>query len=170
MPPETEFSTDTFIHDLFMNEWSKLVRYAKAQLRKHGSTRVDIDGRAEETVQELFFTAYEKIDEIKNYRQPENWLYVALNYKIKETLREDNKWFRSIDLFDEGMIQSPKIPENTLSDLLPAEDYLLLRQVYHFGYTYEELAQFWGVTKPALGMRIYRIKKSFREKYKEFLQ
>ena len=52
-----------------------------------------------------------------------------------------------------------------LAELIPPEDYRLLRQVYVEGYTYNELCEELGLTKSALGMRINRIKKEFRKKY-----
>ena len=88
--------TDQFIEDLFFREWSKLVRYAKIQLRQFGSNIIDHEGRAEEIVQEVFFTAYKKAAEVKASESPEGWLYNTLAYKVKEALREDRKWVKCL--------------------------------------------------------------------------
>ena len=64
--------TDQLIEDLFIREWSKLVRYAKIQLRHYGPNMIDHNGRAEELVQELFYTACKKVDELKASESPEH--------------------------------------------------------------------------------------------------
>ena len=157
--------TDQLIEDLFFREWSKLVRYAKIQLRHYGPNMIDHNGRAEELVQELFYTAYKKSDELKNSESPERWLYNALYYKIKEALREDRKWVKCLMLLPskEDLVPPPQIDE--LEELIPEEDYLLLRQFYVEGYTYDELCAELGCKPSCLAMRIHRAKKVFKKNY-----
>lgn len=80
-----------FIEDLFFREWSKLVRYAKIQFRRYGSEMTDHEGRAKKIVQEVFYAAYKKADELKASENPEGWLYHELVHRLKEALREDNR-------------------------------------------------------------------------------
>lgn len=157
--------TDQLIEDLFFREWSKLVRYAKIQLRHYGPNMIDHNGRAEELVQELFYTAYKKSDELKNSENPERWLYNALYYKIKEALREDRKWVKCLMLLPskEDIVPPPQIDE--LEELIPEEDYLLLRRFYVEGYTYDELCAELGCKPSCLAMRIHRAKKVFKKNY-----
>ena len=157
--------TDQLIEDLFIREWSKLVRYAKIQLRHYGPNMIDHSGRAEELVQELFYTAYKKIDELKASENPERWLYNALYYKVKEALREDRKWVKCLMLLPskEDIVPPPQIDE--LEELFPEEDYLLLRQFYVEGYTYDELCAELGCKPSCLAMRIHRAKKVFNKNY-----
>ena len=160
--------TDQFIEDFFFREWSKLVRYAKIQIRRYGPTYIDSDGRAEEVVQELFYTVCKKVEEVSASENPEGWLYNALYYKVKEVLREDRKWVRCLMLLpsEEELIPPPEIDE--LEELIPKEDYLLLRQLYVEGCTYRELCDELGCTKSGLGMRVQRIKKVFKKNYGKY--
>ena len=157
--------TDQLIEDLFFREWSKLVRYAKIQLRHYGPNMIDHNGRAEELVQELFYTACKKIDELKASESPEHWLYNALYYKVKEALREDRKWVKCLMLLPskEDIVPPPQIDE--LEELIPEEDYLLLRRFYVEGYTYDELCAELGCKPSCLAMRIHRVKKVFKKNY-----
>ena len=172
MPIEYDFrvSDDKFISELFFKERSKLVRYAKIQLSRYGPETLDIDGRAEETVQELFFTVCEKIDEVKAAEHPEGWLYRALSYKVKEVLRDDHKWTQRLLLLPSQEEAIPFEGTDELSEFLPKEDYRLLRRVYIEGYTYDELCAELGISKSALGMRISRIKKTFRKNYEKYFK
>lgn len=156
---------DQFIEDLFFREWSKLVRYAKIQLRRYGPNVIDHNGRAEEIVQELFYTAYKKAAEVKACGSPEGWLYNALYYKVKETLRDDRKWGKCLMLLpsEEELVPPPEVDE--LEELIPNEDYLILRRIYVEGYTYSELCVELGCKKSCLAMRVHRTKKVFRKNF-----
>ena len=167
MPTEYYYhlKDDSFISELFSKEWSRLVRYAKVQLSKFGPSSMDIEGRAEETVQELFCTVCDKAEELKQMDNPEGWLYKALKFKVKEVLREDHKWTQGLMLLPDEEESIPFEGTDELAEMIPPEDYRLLRQVYVEGYTYNELCEELGLTKSALGMRINRIKKEFRKKY-----
>ena len=159
---------DSFISELFSNEWRKLVRYAKIQLSRYGPNNMDIEGRAEETVQELFCTVLNKVEELKQMDSPERWLYTALVYKVKEVLREDRKWTQSLMLLPDDEEAIPFEGTDELAEMISEEDYRLLRRIYVEGYTYKELCEELGLTKSALGMRLNRIKKEFREKYGKY--
>lgn len=161
---------DQFIEELFFREWSKLVRYAKAQLRNLGPHVIDHEGRAEEIVQEVFYTAYKKVDEVKMSENPEGWLRNTLKYKVKEALREDNKWAKCLDLLsaEEETASMPDVEE--LEELIPQEDYLLLRHLYIDGYTYNEMCDELKCTKSCLAMRLHRIKKAFKKKHEKYFE
>ena len=156
---------DQFIEELFFGEWSKLVRYAKTQLRRYGPNVIDHEGRAEEIVQEVFYTAYKKVDEVKTSENPVGWLYTTLTYKVKEALREDRKWLKCLSLIplDEEVLDQSE--DFNLSGIIPKEDYLLLKHLYIDGYTYNELCEKYNCKKSCLAMRIQRIKKAFKKNY-----
>ena len=155
---------DQMIEDLFTSEWNKLVRYTKAILRRYEPQIIDCEGRAEDVVQELFYITYRKIEEIKADKNPKGWLYTALNYKIKEILREDRQWTKCLLLLPpEELVDPPEIEE--MSQLIPKDDYLLLRHLYIDGYSYDELCEKLGCTRSCLAMRVHRIKAKFKEKY-----
>lgn len=159
-----------FFEDLFFREWSKLVRYAKIQLEQYGSEMIDREGRAEEIVQEVFYIAYKKLDEVQACDSPEGWLCSALAYKVKEALREDMKWEKCLDLIpvDEEMVFPPEIIG--VEKILSREDHLLLRHIYIDGYSYSDLCSELGCSKSGLATRLYRIKKEFKKKYKIYFE
>lgn len=158
---------EEFITALFQKEWSKLVRYAKIQMRRYGASPVDLDGRAEEMVQEVFCSACDKIEEIKKVPRPEAWLYVALYYEIQTGLRDDKKWEKCLRLLPSTDQAEPKEDIHFLEQLMAKEDLELLVRIYKEGYKYEELARMIGITKSALAMRLHRIKKKAKEKYEK---
>ena len=161
---------EQFIEELFFREWSKLVRYAKIQLRRYGPNTIDHEGRAEEIVQEVFYTAYKKAEEVKTSENPVGWLYTTLTYKVKEALREDRRWLKGLSLIpmDEEVLSQADAFE--LGDIIPKEGYLLLKHLYLDGYTYHELCDKYGCTKSCLAMRIHRIKKEFKKNYEKIFK
>ena len=166
MPAGSDYrpKDDLFIADLFFRERPKLLRYAQVIFQKRGGY-VDPIGRAEDIVQEAFYLACEKRDDLIKTDDPTRWLVAAVTYKAREALREDRKWVQGLMLLpcEEPIVPFPE-PEE-LSSLIPKEDYDLLRRLYVDGYTYKELCTELGVNKSNLGMRINRIKKSFKKKH-----
>lgn len=160
--------TNQFVQDLFSREWKGLLRYAKIQLRNHGIPNIDIEGRAEDAVQELFCTVCDKADQIKKMETPEKWLYAALYYKLKEVIKEDRKWLKCWTALPIAENIEPNVQlDDELLGIVKNEDYLLLRKLYIEGYTYKELCGELGISKSLLGVRIYKIKKAFREIYEK---
>ena len=156
-----------FVSSLFSSEWSKLLRYAKVQLRKYGLSDMDVDGRAEDIVQELFCTAWDKAEQLSKSENPEKWLYSALHYKLKEAIKEDAKWAKCMDASAAEDLQAPSYQEHDeLADLIDNDDYALLRKLYLEGYSYKELCHELNLSKSALGVKIHKIKKKFRSIYK----
>ena len=161
---------DPFIEDLFFKEWAKLVRYTKIQLRRYGSNVLDHDGRAEEIVQELFYTLCKKADEVKKSESPEKWLYNTVYYKIKENLREDRKWTKCLSLLPVEEVGTQQTEIEEMESVVIEDDYLLLKRLYVEGYTYKELCAELGCTKSCLAMRVHREKMDFKKKYEKIFE
>ena len=168
MPYTHTEENEFFVADLFRREWNKLVRYAKIQMRRYGAYPRDLDGRAEDIVQEVFLSACNKIEEIKALQRPESWLYLALYYKIQEAMREDKRWEQGLAALTLAGEQHHEDERQILEQLIPKRDLDLLIRLYKEGYKYEELATKMGTTKTALAMRVCRIKKKFRKNYEKF--
>ena len=154
---------DAFIEELFLRQYYGLFRYAQSVFIEHGN--VDPAGRAEDVLQETFYLAFEKRDELMASHNPAKWLKSAATYKIREALRTDRKWVKGLMLLpsEEPLAPFPELEE--LSEFIPKEDYVLLKRLYIEGYTYKELCGELNVSKSNLGMRINRIKKAFKKKY-----
>ena len=158
---------DPFIVELFHREYTGLVRYAEIMYRKCGGY-VDPRGRAEEIVQEAFFLAAEKRDELLAREDKRAWLISAVSYKVRAALKEDRKWAKGLLLLpDENEIIHFPDPEEPPA-WLPPEDYILLKRLYVEGYTYQELCAELGLSKSALAMKISRIKKSAKKNFEKF--
>lgn len=160
---------DPFIADLFHREYTGLVRYAEIMYRKCGGY-VDPRGRAEEVVQEAFFLAAEKRDELLAREDKRAWLISTVSYKVRDALKEDRKWEKGILLLpDENeVVYFPETEESP--GWLPREDYILLKRLYVDGYTYQDLCEELGLSKSALGMRISRIKKAAKKNFEKIFE
>ena len=158
---------DPFITELFQKEYAGLVKYAQIAFRKRGGY-VDPLGRAEEIVQETFYLAVEKRDELMAREDKRAWLISAVSYKVRDALKEDRKWVKGLLLLpdEEELVPFPETEE--APDYLSKEDYTLLRRLYVEGYTYQELREELGLSKSGFAMKINRIKKSARKKFKKF--
>ena len=154
---------DPFISELFHREYAGLVRYAQIMYRKCGGY-VDPCGRAEEIVQETFFLAVEKREELINREDKHAWLIAAVSYKVRDALKEDRKWVKSLMLLPDEEQAIPFPEPDEPPEYLSKEDYDLFRRLYVEGYTYKELCAELGLSKSAFAMRISRIKKAAQNK------
>lgn len=168
MPADKRYcpGDDLFMAELFRREYAGLVRYAQIMYRKNGGY-VDPGGRAEEIVQEAFFLAAEKRAELMSREDPRAWLISAVSYKVRDALREDRKWVKSLMLLPDES-QAFHLPEPEVAPAwLSPEDYALLRRLYIEGYTYRELCTELGLSKSALAMKISRIKKASQKNFEK---
>ena len=159
---------ETQFERLYKTEYQGLLRYAAVTLRNHGSHYSSVSGRAEEAVQEMFAFAWENRERLFACESPAGWLYKSLYYKALESLDEDRTWTKRTmqmsERRDEGPAGNFQLRAE-LADLIPGEDYLLLKHLYLDGYTYQELCKELGLKKSALAMKIRRIKERFLKKY-----
>lgn len=157
---------DPLIAELFHKEYSGLIRYAEIMYRKYGGY-VDPSGRAEEIVQEAFFLAAEKRDDLLMREDKRAWLISAVSYKVRDALKEDRKWAKGLLLLpdEQEVLYFPETEETPV--WLPPEDYALLKRLYVEGYTYQELCAELGLSKSALAMKINRIKKNAKKNYEK---
>ena len=161
---------ELFLEDLFNRERDDLLRYIKSVLRKYGANCISDSERAEDVVQEVFFLAWQKQDEVLSSGFPKGWLFKAAVRKTQETLRDDRTWIKRLSLVTTA---SPwigdirQMPEDW-KPYMTREDFDLLWKFYVGGYTYKELCDELGVKKSALGMRIRRIKERFQKNYDIF--
>ena len=158
---------DPLIAELFHKEYTGLVRYAEIMYRKFGGY-VDPRGRAEEIVQEAFFLAAEKRDELLEREDKRAWLVSAVSYKVRDALKEDRKWAKGLLLLpdEHEVLYFPETEESPV--WLPHEDYVLLKRLYVEGYTYQELCAELGLSKSALAMKISRIKRAAKKNFEKF--
>ena len=163
-------SANAFIERLFRDGYHDYVRYTEINLQKHGSKYLSTRGCAEDVVQEAFYLICERPDDIMNSESPVGWVYRALNYKIRETLRRERKWnkYRINMIFPSERISDPTEEVMDLEAFIGKEDCRLLEKLYLEGYTYQEVSDELGIKKSTLGMRVTRIKDRCIEKFEKF--
>lgn len=162
----TDQEAEEIFHRFFVEEYEKLIRCAGIYLRAYDQ-RKPINGRSEITVQEMFTLAWERRQEVLSKEKPIGWLYNALQYKVMELLREENRWAKLLLRYEQQNMKPAEEPislEVEFAGLVPDEDLELLYRIYLYGYSYNELCQEMGLTKSALAVKVHRIK----EKIKKF--
>jgi len=155
---------DPLIQELFQKEYIGLLKTARGAFRRYGGN-IDPDGRAEEIVQETFYLAIEKREELLSREDKKKWLISAVCYKAREAAREDRKWEKGLLLLPHENEEVPLTEPDEILESIPKEDGVLLRRLYVEGYTYKELCAELGIGKSNLGMKVNRIKKVIKKKY-----
>ena len=155
---------ETFVR----NNHRDLLRFATALFRRSNG-KADTD-RAEEAVQEAFTIAWEKRDAFLASPNPTGWMYLTLKNVSSNMLRQDYQWTMRIlqaQQSKEDPIAPPPGQNLELEGIIPQEDLNLLKRIYLYGETYEEVALSLGIKKSTLAMRVHRIKDTFRQNYEE---
>lgn len=86
---------------------------------------------------------------------------------VKNMLREEQHWAEHLLQLPADITQPSPGADLELEGIVPPEDFLLLKRLYLYGETYEEVCQDLGIKKSALAMRVKRIKEQFRKNYME---
>ncbi len=149
--------------------YTKLWRQALQILRQYQGA--GDPGRAEEAVQETFLIAWEKPKAFLDSPSPEGWLVNTLKNVLRNMIRADQRWTARLQAIQDKLAQDGAyaVPGGgvDLEDLLPPEEWELLKRFYLEGETYETLCRELGVKKSTLAMRIKKSKETFRKNYRE---
>ena len=156
---------------LYREHYQSLVRMALSRMKSYTSLELYTLGRAEEAVQETFGIAWEKRDDFLSSPAPLGWLIRALDFKIKELLRDEHTWRKRLLRFSEqttgqGRENDFQLRTEMLS-VISEEEYALLKQLYLDGSTYKELSELLGLKQSTLAMRVKRIKERVWRAYKD---
>lgn len=137
-----------FIHQLMLQHSDMMVRLA---YRRTGDWHL-----AEDLVQETFLTACCKAEQICEHIKPVAWLYETLN---NLTLRESRRYYHTEISIEEatGIHTEMKLPmEYHLPvGLNETEREIILLRVDR-GYSFQELAEYYGLTETACRQRLSR--------------
>lgn len=158
-------SSLSFYEQLVRTQHKTLLRLAVTLLSRKNKTP-DIH-RAEDAVQETFSIAWEKWDVLSTHPNPAGWLVITLKNVVKNMLREEQHWAEHLLQLPADITQPSPGADLELEGIVPPEDFLLLKRLYLYGETYEEVCQDLGIKKSALAMRVKRIKEQFRKNYME---
>ena len=136
-----------FSLSVFRDGYHDYVRYTEINLQKHGSKYLSTSGCAEDVVQEAFYLICERPDDVMNSESPVGWVYRALNYKIRETLRRERKWnkYRINMIFPSERISDPTEEVMDLESFIGKEDCRLLEKLYLEGTPIRKSATSWAL-------------------------
>ncbi|MBI4020923.1 MAG: sigma-70 family RNA polymerase sigma factor [Candidatus Aenigmarchaeota archaeon] len=137
--------------------------------------RVRCEHAAEDLTQEVFLRALRQYDTRGPPDNPPAWLKtvarnVAVDYVRSRVLREQDARLagRVVDAEGPGDTAERREEldrlERVMEDL-PSEARTLLRERYLEGRSRDELADVRGITKNALGVRLYRARRSMRDSW-----
>lgn len=158
-------STLEFYEHIVRTEHKSLLRLASILLSSK-TGKVDIH-RAEDAVQETFTIAWEKQELFLNHPNPSGWLIVTLKNVVRNMSREEQKWSTYLLQVSEDMVHPPPDAALELEGIVSSEDLFLLKRLYLYKETYDEVCQDLGIKKSTLAMRVKRIKENFKKNYKE---
>ena len=153
----------------FQTYYTKLWRLAQRILTRH-TGRSDPD-RAAEAVQEAFLVAWEKPKDFLGSVSPVGWLVNTLKFVLQNMIREDQRWHARLREFqahlDRDAVHPAPGADLEIEGLIPPEELELLKRLYLYGETYEELCRELGLKKSTLAMRVKKSKEDFQKKYWE---
>lgn len=141
------------------------MEFIRLLMEKHGSPMLQLTYRrtcdwqlSEDLVQETFFTACCKSDQVCNHVKPVAWLYDTLN---KLTMRELDRAYRTEEAYE---LQDEQVG---LMDIhLPMEYYLpsglkdkereLILMRVEGGFSFEAIAEYYGISEVTCRQRVSR--------------
>lgn len=153
----------------FETYYTRLWRQAQSVLAQY-TGRKDPE-RAAEAVQETFIVAWGKPEEFLSSPSPVGWLVNTVKNVLRNMIREDQRWSDCLTQFQEQPNWAGTHPAPganlELEGFIPAEELELLKRLYLYGETYEQLCKELGLKKSTLAMRVKKSKENFRKKYLE---
>lgn len=124
---------------------------------------------AYDVLQEVYLTAYEKIETLSEHENPMGWLKQTAKYKTYHVFDRKNK-INEI-LTDENLMSLNQkfeddysgLLETDLKNILSEDEYHLFYDFYIKGYSLNELAEFRESTNQAVKSKLARIRKKARK-------
>ncbi|WP_455582700.1 RNA polymerase sigma factor [Dysosmobacter sp.] len=162
---QTETPEQRLLKTLYLEQYHSLFLYANAVLRD--------SGLAEEAVQDTFRIACGKISQLSASENPAGWLVQTLKNVLRNMERSRSSLYsfmRCAVLYNDEALGEGREETNVdllYGDLLPQEDFRLLKLVVLERYSYLEAAQELGISLEACRKRVQRIKQRLRQKLKE---
>ncbi len=151
---------NNLIEQMYREMYLQLFTYARSAL--------DDASFAEEAVQDTFRIACAKIEEIQGSPNPKGWLLNVLKNVIRNMRRSQIQIAKVTMAAMMNAASAPQeSPETTVevmyADLIPQEDYLLLKHVALERLTMLELSQELGISIEACKKRVQRAKSKMKK-------
>jgi RNA polymerase sigma factor (sigma-70 family) len=132
---------------------------------------------AEDIVQEVMLTAYQKADDLKHHDNIKGWLYQTARYKMLHMVQE-NISYEELDSLEEMISDGTYFEEKSIAslDLTPEimkyinkDELDLMLRHYEDGYAYVELAEEYSTSWQALKSKAQRIRKKLKKVLRGYL-
>lgn len=162
---------DEFVSRIYREMYIPLLLYARNSLSDRSL--------AEEAVQDTFRIACIKVDALMGSPNPRGWLMFVLKNVIRNTRRElaslNKLIVASLSMGDEYFIDSIAAstdlnkrledyePDILYSDLIPPDDYRLLKLIALHKYSMRDAALEFGISLEACRKRVQRAKERLRK-------
>ena len=154
----------------YLANYKALTLYILKLLNNSSHKYRSLSERASDIAQETFLTAWAKRRDWMPQPDPKRWLYATACNKVKETLRDENKWRKQLLAISK---REPFSAERTfqlrmeMADILSPEEFKLLVWLYVEGYSYSEIAEKLNIKKSTLAMQVKRSKEKFQKSFKD---
>jgi len=154
---------DRLFNNLYDRTAAGMMRYAKASF---GDEHL-----AEDIVQETFLVVLTTLEDVVAKPNPESWAWGIFKNIVKRTRTERYKISKRLMSIDDVNTDALQVidelsPDISLGGVIADEDFTVLKKLYLEGYTYKDLANDYGISESAIGMRVSRAKEKFRNKLK----
>ena len=152
-----DFEEIAAFEKLYKANYKALTLYILKILNSNGNRYQSLADRASDIVQETFLTAWAKRSDFISHPEPKRWLLATASNKVKESLRDENKWRKQLLAVSEP---EPFSAERTfqlrmeISDILSPDEFKILVWLYIDGYSYSEIADKLNIKKSTLAMQV----------------
>lgn len=150
---------EEYFQKLYEATYDELLRYV-SKLYWYDAAMV------EDILQETYLILYRKIAEVMRHENPVGWVKTTAKYVTYRVLDKNHAVEEILSQYQVDTAVSPEKLLDEYEDLrkfLSEEELKLIRRYYEEGYSLEELAQEYEISKHALKMRIHRVVKKIRK-------
>ena len=149
---------EEYFQKLYEETYDELLRYV-SKLYWYDAAMV------EDILQETYLILYRKITEVMRHEIPTGWIKMTAKYVTYHVLERNHAVEEILSQYQADTAVSPEKLLDEYEDLrkfLTEKELKLIRRYYEEGYSLDELAQEYRISKPALKMRIHRVVKKIR--------
>ena len=149
---------EEYFQKLYEETYDELLRYV-SKLYWYDAAMV------EDILQETYLILYRKITEVMRHENPTGWIKMTAKYVTYHVLERNHAVEEILSQYQADTAVSPEKLLDEYEDLrkfLTEKELKLIRRYYEEGYSLDELAQEYRISKSALKMRIHRVVKKIR--------
>ena len=149
---------EEYFQKLYEETYDELLRYV-SKLYWYDAAMV------EDILQETYLILYRKITEVMRHENPTGWIKMTAKDVTYHVLERNHAVEEILSQYQADTAVSPEKLLDEYEDLrkfLTEKELKLIRRYYEEGYSLDELAQEYRISKPALKMRIHRVVKKIR--------